>query len=322
MSEILVTGAAGFIGMNTTEKLLQQGEKVVGIDNVNNYYDVKLKEKRLHLLKKYDNFKFYKVDIEDIEKLEEVFKKHSFNVVVNLAARAGVRYSIENPHVYLTTNTHGNLNLLELSKKYRISKFVLASTSSLYAGEKLPFSENLHVNRPISPYAASKKGAEAMCYTYHYLFDMDISILRFFTVYGPLGRPDMSIFIFFKLISEDKKIEIYGDGHQKRDFTYVDDIARGIIASFKPVGFEVINLGGHKSTELLYVVSLIEDNLGKKANIVYKEFHKADMLATCADIEKAGKLLSWKPKISIEEGITKTGKWWAENESWLKDIKI
>ena len=323
MKLILVTGSAGFIGFKTSQQLLEKGYRVIGIDNMNNYYDVKLKEYRLKELKKYKNFKFFKVDIENLEALEILFKEYPFDGVINLAARAGVRYSIENPFVYITTNTLGTTNLLELSKKYNVKKFVLASTSSLYAGQKMPFKEDLPVNTPISPYAASKKGAEAVAYTYHYLYNLDITVLRYFTVYGPAGRPDMSIFRFIKWIDEGKPVVIYGDGTQERDFTYVDDIAKGTIKALETeTGYEIINLGGNKPYRLKRVIELIEMYLGKKAEIIYKNFHKADMKATWADIEKAKTLLNWKPEIPLKEGIEKTVKWHKENKGLVGTILV
>ena len=289
---ILVTGVAGFIANKVAEKLLKTKKEVIGIDNINTYYDVKIKHYRLNKLKTYQNFKFYKIDIENKKSLDKIFKNNKISAVINLAARAGVRYSMENPFVYVSTNTMGTLNLLDLCKEYKIKKFVLASTSSLYAGQKMPFIENLAVNTPISPYAASKKGAEAMCYSYHYLYAIDISIVRYFTVYGPAGRPDMSIIRFIKWIDEGTPIELFGDGSQSRDFTYVDDIANGTIKALKKVGFEIINLGGGNNPfSLNYVINLIEQYLGKKAKINKKPFHKADIVSTWADISKANKIL-------------------------------
>ncbi|MDW8067148.1 MAG: NAD-dependent epimerase/dehydratase family protein, partial [Aquificaceae bacterium] len=251
MQSFLVTGCAGFIGWKVSEKLLQKGHKVVGIDNMNDYYDVKLKEYRLNSLKEYSNFEFYPIDIENFDALKEVFRKHSFDCVINEAARAGVRYSIQNPHIYFTTNVIGTLNLLELCKHTEVKKFVLASTSSLYAGQSMPFKEDLPVNTPISPYAASKKSAEVLCYTYHYLYGIDVSVVRYFTVYGPAGRPDMSVFRFIKWILEDKPLQVFGDGSQSRDFTYVDDIAEGTLLATKPMGYEIINLGNNQPSSLL-----------------------------------------------------------------------
>ncbi|KQC12651.1 MAG: nucleotide sugar epimerase [Desulfuromonas sp. SDB] len=322
MNKILLTGAAGFIGMKTAQQLLEKDHEVVGIDNLNDYYDLQLKKRRLSILKNYQNFSFQHLDIEKLEDLKNLFNTFKFTAVINLAARAGVRYSMENPFVYVTTNVLGNTNLLELSKRHNVSKFILASTSSLYAGQQMPFPETLAVNTPISPYAATKKGAEMMCYAYNYLYNLNITVLRFFTVYGPLGRPDMSIFRFMKLIDEGKPIEVFGDGNQKRDFTYIDDIVEGIVSALKPLDFQIINLGGNKSVKLNYVIELIEKNLGKKAEIIHKDFHKADMKATWADISKARQMLNWQPQISIEQGIEKTACWWKENRDWLKNITI
>ena len=323
MKTVLLTGAAGFIGWKTAEFLLREGYKVIGIDNLNDYYDVRLKEYRKKDLDKYENFKFYPVDIENLQALEILFNDYKFDVVINLAARAGVRYSMINPFVYMTTNANGTLNLLELMKKYKVKKFVLASTSSLYAGQPMPFKEDLPVNTPISPYAASKKAAEVMAYTYHYLYGIDVSVVRYFTVYGPAGRPDMSIFRFIKWIDEGKPIILYGDGSQSRDFTYVDDIAKGTILATKELGYEIINLGGGKNPiSLKKVIETIENHLGKKAVIDYKPFHKADLKETWADITKAKNLLGWEPKVSFEEGIKKTVDWYLENKDWLKDVEV
>ncbi len=323
MQTIFVTGVAGFIASKTAELLLEQGQKVVGVDNINDYYDVKLKNYRLNKLKEYPNFDFYKIDIENLNELDEIFSKYQIETIINLAARAGVRYSIENPHVYVSTNISGTLNLLELMRKYDIKKMVLASTSSLYAGQKMPFSEELPVNTPISPYAASKKGAEVMCYSYHYLFDFDISIVRYFTVYGPAGRPDMSIFRFIKWIDEEKPLILFGDGTQSRDFTFVDDIAKGTIKATKNVGFKIINLGGGQNPiSLNYVIKTIEKHLNKKAIIDSREVHKADLKETWADIDRADELLGWKPQISLDEGLKMTIDWYIENRDWLKDVRL
>jgi len=322
LKTILLTGAAGFIEWKTAEELLNKGFKVIGIDNMNDYYDVRLKDYRLSKLNKLDGFRFYKEDIENIEFLKKVFKENGIDAVMNLAARAGVRYSLENPFIYMTTNAIGTLNLLECCRQFGIKKFVLASTSSIYAGSPMPFKEDLPVNRPISPYAASKKAAEAICYAYHYLYEIDITILRYFTVYGPAGRPDMSIFRFIKWIDEGRPVEIFGDGRQSRDFTYIDDIAEGTIRALRPLGYEIINLGNNHPNELMYAVELIEKYLEKKAHFVYKPFHKADLKATCANIKKAKEILDWEPKVSLKEGIKRTVDWYKENRSWLKDIAI
>ena len=321
---VLLTGAAGFIGWKTAEILLEKGYSVIGIDNMNKYYDVRLKEWRKKQLEKHPNFKFFEVDIENIGALKVLFDSFDFDYVVNLAARAGVRYSMENPHVYMQTNAQGTLNLLDLMKDKGVKKFVLASTSSLYAGQPMPFKEDLPVNTPISPYAASKKAAEVMAYSYHYLYGIDVSVVRYFTVYGPAGRPDMSIFRFIKWIDEGTPIKLYGDGSQARDFTYVDDIAKGtVLAMEKNVGYEIINLGGGKNPiSLNSIISKIENLLGKKAKIEYLPFHKADMKETWADIEKAERLLGWKPEVSIDKGLKRTVDWYKENIDWLKDVSI
>lgn len=323
MRTILLTGVAGFIANKTAQFLLQQGDKVIGVDNMNDYYDVRIKEHRLNKIIDHPNFEFHKVDIEDYSALESLFKANQFDAVLNLAARAGVRYSLENPHVYMTTNANATLNLLELMRHNGVKKMVLASTSSLYAGQPMPFLETLPVNTPISPYAASKKAAEMSCYSHAYQYDLDISIVRFFTVYGPAGRPDMSIFRFIKWIDEGTPIELFGDGTQARDFTYIDDIAKGVIKAMKPVGFEIFNLGGgNNPITINYTIEFAEKYLGKKAVIENKPFHKADIMETWANIDKAGEILDWKPEISLDEGLAKTLDWYIANKEWLKDIVL
>jgi len=322
MSTILVTGAAGFIASRVARKLLENGESIVGVDNINDYYDKKLKHHRLNELKEFPNFTFYKTDIENMEALSDVFLKHKIDKIINLAARAGVRYSIKNPHVYLATNAHGTLNLLELMREHSIQKMVLASSSSLYAGQKMPFTEDLPVNTPISPYAVTKKAAEVLAYSYHYLFGLDITVLRYFTVYGPAGRPDMSYFRFIKWIDEGKELILYGDGEQRRDFTYVDDIVDGTIKALKPIGYEIINLGNNHPHNMLEMISIIEKGLGKKAEIKYMPVQKADATATWADITKAKRLLDWEPKVSLEEGIEKTIQWYHANRDLVGKLEI
>jgi nucleoside-diphosphate-sugar epimerase len=323
MGSILITGSSGFIGNRTAQLLLEQGNEVIGIDNMNDYYDIRLKQYRLKNLEKFDQFRFYQVDIENIKALEKIFAEHQFDSIINLAARAGVRYSIENPHVYMTTNADGTLNILEMMRKYEIKKMVLASSSSLYAMQPMPFSEDLPGNTPVSPYAASKKAAEVIAYTYHFLFGFDITILRYFTVYGPAGRPDMSVFRFIKWIDEGKPIELNGDGSQSRDFTYVDDIARGTIKALGNKGYEIINLGGGKNPFTLnYMIKKIEEHLGKKALINYKDFHKADVMETWADISKAKELLNWEPVVTFDEGLKRTVDWYLENKSWVNEILL
>lgn len=318
----LVTGCAGFIASQVATQLLAAGHRVVGIDNLNDYYDVSLKHYRLAQLEA-DGFTFVHADIEDRDALEALFSQHDFDAVLNLAARAGVRYSLENPHVYMTTNANGSLNLLEQMRARGISKYVLASTSSLYAGQPMPFVETLPVNTPISPYAASKKAAEVMAYAYHHLYGMDVTVCRYFTVYGPAGRPDMSIYRFIKWIDEGSPIELFGDGQQSRDFTYVDDIAAGTILALKPVGYEIVNLGGgNDPVSLNTVIGMLEDRLEKKAIINTKPFHQADMTVTMADISKAKNLLGWQPQVSLEEGLSRSIDWYQSNLEFVGNVAL
>ena len=320
---ILVTGAAGFIGQKVCEFLLESGCNVVGIDNLNDYYDVNLKRKRKEELCRKENFQFYEIDIEDKKSLEPIFKKHNFKTVYNLAARAGVRYSIQNPAVYVSTNVLGNLNILEMCRVYNVEKFVLASTSSLYAGKPMPFVESLDVSEPISPYAATKKGAEAMAYTYHHLHGIDVSIVRYFTVYGELSRPDMAQLRFMKWINEGGDIELFGDGEQARDFTHVDDITLGTIAASKKLGFEIINLGGGKNPiSINTMIEIYEKLLNKKAIIRHEAFNSADMKNTWADISKASTLLNWVPRINFETGLERCVKHYVDNINFYNKIKL
>lgn len=319
----LVTGAAGFIGAETCRLLLQAGHRVVGIDNLNDYYAPALKAHRLEQLEASVGFCFRRIDIEDAAAVNTLFDEFAFDAVLNLAARCGVRYSIENPGVYLSTNLQGTLHLLEAVRRKGIRKVVLASTSSLYAGLPAPFVETLPVNTPISPYAASKKAAEVLAYTYHHLFKIDVSVVRYFTVYGPAGRPDMSPYRFIKWIAEGTPITLFGDGTQSRDFTYVEDIARGTVAALAPVGFEIVNLGGgRRPVSLLDVIGQLETLLGRKAELVFKPFHSADMLETSANIEKAKRLLGWEPRIDLAEGLARTVDWYRANKALVAELPI
>ncbi|OYP39175.1 NAD-dependent epimerase/dehydratase family protein [Rhodopirellula sp. MGV] len=321
-STYFVTGCGGFIASRVSRLLLDSGHRVVGIDNLNDYYSPELKRHRLESLES-DRFVFHEADIEDAQALAKIFDADKFDAVFNLAARAGVRYSMENPYVYLSTNSLGSLNLIDQMHRTGVSKFVLASTSSLYAGQPMPFQESLPVNTPISPYAASKKAAEVMAYSYHHLYKLDVSICRYFTVYGPAGRPDMSIFRFIRWIDEGTPIELFGDGEQSRDFTYVDDIARGTILAAKPVGYEIINLGGGGTpVSLNTLIAMLEERLGKKAKINYKPFHQADMMTTSADISKAKELLDWTPEVSLEEGLDASVDWYRQNQPWSQQIPL
>jgi len=322
MSKILLTGAAGFIAARTAALLVAEGHSVVGIDNLNATYDLRLKNVRLAGLQRLGRFVFHSMDVENRAELAALLGAGGFDAVVHLAARCGVRYSLEDPHAYLATNVTGTLNVLDAMRRSRVRKIVLASTSSLYAGQSLPFDESAAVNTPISPYAASKKAAEAYAYTYHHLFDLDVSVLRFFTVYGPAGRPDMSPFRFLKWIDEGSPISLYGDGLQSRDFTYVDDIARGIIAALKPVGHEIINVGCGRPWSLLQMIRILEQLLEKPARIEYLPAHKTDMADTQADISKARRVLGWEPEVEFQDGLARSVTWYRDNYDWVRDIKL
>jgi nucleoside-diphosphate-sugar epimerase len=329
MKTVLVTGTAGFIASRVSKLLLDQGVEVVGLDNLNDAYDIRMKRHRLASLEGREGFTFVEADIENLYELEPVFSANRFDAIFNLAARAGVRYSIEDPHVYLRSNAQGALNLMELMHRHGCGKLVLASTSSLYAGQPMPFREDLPVEKPLSPYAASKKAAEVISYTYHHLYGIDVSILRYFTVYGPAGRPDMAPFRFIKWIHEGTPITVFGDGSQTRDFTYVDDIARGTLLAGKPMGeggkagHEVINLGGGKTPiSLLDFIGKIEDRLGKKAEIVWQPMSASEMQDTAADIAKAKTMLGWEPEIDLDKGIDATVAWYLENQDWAGGVKL
>jgi nucleoside-diphosphate-sugar epimerase len=317
---VLVTGCAGFIGCRVSEMLLDAGHSVVGVDNLNDAYDVRLKEWRLSQVRPNSDFAFHHCDITDRGPLDRLFGKVPLDAVINLAARAGVRQSLEAPRCYYETNLVGSLNLLELCREFGVRKFVLASTSSVYGDSELPYREDAPTDRPLSPYAASKKAAEVACYTYHHHNGLDVTVLRYFTVYGPAGRPDMSIFRFIGQIFEGEPLSLYGDGSQERDFTYVDDIARGTVASLKPLGFEVINLGSDRPVALREVVRLIQERVGKEACIETHPRHPADVLATWADITKARQILGWRPQVPFEQGLSQAVEWYRRNRDWAKEL--
>jgi len=321
MAQYLVTGVAGFIASKVAEQLLDRGENVVGIDNLNDAYDVRLKHWRLQQLESRAGFTFVQADVADPSAVKRVLSDAHFDAIINLAARAGVRQSVEHPQVYIDTNVTGSLNLLRGCVEFKIPKFVLASTSSLYGGDNpRPYRETLGTDGPLSPYAASKKAAEAFAYTYHYLFGIDVSVLRYFTVYGPAGRPDMSPLRFVQWITEERPLQLFGDGSQERDFTYVDDIARGTIAALKPLGYEVINLGYDQPVSMREFIRLIEQTTGKTANIEYKPRHAADMQATWADISKAETLLDWRPQTTLQQGVQNLVAWYNQNRTWASTI--
>jgi nucleoside-diphosphate-sugar epimerase len=326
MKTVMVTGCAGFIGWKVSERLLEENIHVVGVDNLNDYYDPTLKEWRLSALRAKSeelgaHLFFHHSDISDFEQVKELFTQRKLDAVINLAARAGVRASVEDPWVYLDTNVKGTLNLLECCTVFEVSKFVLASTSSLYGLNEMPFKETDRTDSPLAPYSATKKGAEVLCFSYHYLNGIDISIPRYFTVYGPAGRPDMSIFIFIRNIDNGVPITVFGDGSQKRDFSYIDDIAEGTLKCLQPCGYEIFNFGNDNSVELRYVISLIEDALGKKSVMEFSPRHPADVFATWAHIDKSREKLNWHPKTPIEEGIKKTVAWYLENKDFVNSLK-
>ena len=313
---VLVTGCAGFIGSHLTERLLSMGKMVVGIDNFDPYYGFDLKRRNLETAQKNPAFKFYAVDLRNKRVLEEVVKNESIDMIVHLAAKAGVRPSITHPLEYEESNVLYTLNLLELAAKYGVKHFIFGSSSSVYGvTDKIPFTETDPADRPISPYGASKRSCELVCHTYSHIYNLPVTCLRFFTVYGPRQRPEMMIHNFTKLIDEGKEIPLYGDGTTKRDYTYISDIIDGVILAMeKKFPYEIINLGDSNTVELRKVVSLIEQNLGKKAKINWLPNQKGDVPLTYADISKAQRLLGYSPKVPIEEGVAKFVKWYIENK--------
>ena len=322
MARYLLTGAAGFIGARVTEYLLEDGHQVIGLDNLNDAYDVRLKEWRLGRLQGRPGFLFHKIDITDRETLNDVVADTTpFEAVINLAARAGVRPSVNNPWTYVDANIVGTLNLLELCRHCNIPKFVLASTSSIYGADApLPTPEDADSSLPLQPYAASKKAAEVMCHAYHYLHDIDVSILRYFTVYGPAGRPDMAVFRFIQWIAEDRAVIVNGDGGQSRGLTFVDDIASGTILALRPVGYEIINLGGHQVVKINDLIRILEGQLGRKAKVEYRPLHRADMTTNLAQVDKAGRLLGWEPKVSLEAGLRVAVSWYLAEREWANQV--
>jgi nucleoside-diphosphate-sugar epimerase len=323
MARYIVTGAAGFIAARVVEMLAADGHEVLGVDSLNDAYDIRLKHWRLDRLKQLPGFTFLQADISErgiIQMLGE--KAKGCAAVINLAARAGVRSSVADPWVYFSTNVDGALNMMELCRQHDIPKFVQASSSSVYGDNNpMPYREDANTDLPLQPYAASKKASEVLAYSYHYLHGLDVTIFRYFTVFGPAARPDMAMFRFTQWISEGKTVHVNGDGRQTRGFTYVDDIARGTIQGLKPLGYEIINLGGHEQISMLDLIHLFESKVGRAALLEYGPIHKADALANLSDSSKAIRLLGWEPQVSLEEGVTRLVEWYRAERAWASQVK-
>jgi UDP-glucuronate 4-epimerase len=330
--KILITGAAGFIGFHLSKKLLDQSYQIIGIDNLNDYYDPSLKQSRLEILGKYNNFNFHKVDLKDKAAVDNIFDTYQPTHVINLAAQAGVRYSIENPYAYVDSNLIGFMNILEACRNYPVEHFLYASSSSVYGGNKVaPFSTNHNVDHPVSLYAATKKSNELMAHTYSHLYGIPTTGLRFFTVYGPYGRPDMAYFSFTKDILAGKPIKVFNHGKMERDFTYIDDIVEGIVklidnvpvankewdeskddlsTSFAP--YKIYNIGNNNPVQLMRFINALESALGKEAEKVYMDMQPGDVLRTYADVSDLERDINFKPSTSIEDGLAKFVEWYEE----------
>ncbi len=309
---ILVTGGAGFIGSHVCEALVSRKDRIICIDNLNDYYSPEVKERNIRQLLGSDRFKFHNADIRDFSAVKKIFEECMPKKIIHIAAMAGIRPSIERPLLYEDVNVKGTLNMLELAKSFGVKKFVFASSSSVYGNsKKIPFSEADCDTLPVSPYGATKKAGELLCHTYHHLYDIDIACLRFFTVYGPRGRPDMAVHLFTKSILEGKEIRVFGNGGTKRDYTHISDITPGVIAALDAtIGYEIINLGNSSPVELKRLIALIEDNAEKKARIKWEPEQPGDVKITYADISKATKLLGFRPRVKIEEGIKDFVRWY------------
>ncbi|WP_321327973.1 NAD-dependent epimerase [uncultured Ilyobacter sp.] len=330
--KILITGAAGFIGFHLSKKLLDDSYQIIGIDNLNDYYDPSLKQSRLEILGKYNNFNFHKVDLKDKAAVDNIFETYQPTHVINLAAQAGVRYSIENPYAYVDSNLTGFMNVLEACRNYPVEHLLYASSSSVYGGNKVaPFSTNHNVDHPVSLYAATKKSNELMAHTYSHLYGIQTTGLRFFTVYGPYGRPDMAYFSFTKDILVEKPIKVFNHGKMERDFTYIDDIVEGIVkliekaptankdwdeskddlsTSFAP--YKIYNIGNNNPVQLMRFINALESALGKEAEKVYMDMQPGDVLRTYADVSDLERDINFKPSTSIEDGLKKFVEWYEE----------
>jgi nucleoside-diphosphate-sugar epimerase len=320
MARYLVSGAAGFIGAHLSEKLMAAGHSVVGVDCLNDAYDVRLKEYRLRRLQQLAGFDFYKLDLADRSAIQDLQSELGrVDAVFHLAARAGVREV--DPWPYVESNVHGTLNLLELCHRLGISKFVMASTSSVYRPtDPIPYSENALTDLPMAPYAATKRSAEMLCYTYHYQYDLDVSICRYFNVYGPSGRPESIAFRLAQWISEGQPVRLNGDGTQSRGFTYVDDIVRGTLLALKPLGYEIINLGGSELVSMNALIRLFEDQIGRKAILQPMPRLKSDVMANLANADKAFELLGWKPEVLIAQGVSRVVEWYRSERELASQI--
>jgi len=328
MNKVLVTGCAGFIGFHTSKRLLQSGYEVVGLDNLSPLYNEGLKDARLAILSNLAGFQFVRGDIADIRCVGELFGQHKFGPVVHLAAQAGVRYSLENPHLYVQSNVVGFVNLIEEARKKQVSHFVFASSSSVYgANKKIPFAEKDNVDHPVSLYAATKKGNELIAHVYAHLYDLPVTGLRFFTVYGPWGRPDMAIFKFCKAILEGTPIEVYNNGHMSRDFTYIDDVVEGVLRTIEKLPtsepdndessavspkYRIYNIGNNQPVQLTKLIEIIEEKIGKKATIKWLPMQPGDVPVTYADIDALTSTVGYRPHTPIQEGVSRFVDWYRD----------
>lgn len=320
MPSYLVTGCAGFIGARVAERLVEQGQRVTGIDNLDGAADLALKEWRLGRLRSAPGFEFRQVDIRDAAAVAEAIASTAPDAVISLAAKAGVRESVRAPQLYVETNYTAVVNLLEACRQQGVGKFVQASTSSVYGADTpAPFRESAPAAMPLSPYAASKKAAEELCYAYHHLHGLDVTVLRLFTVYGAAGRPDMAVFRFVKAVIEGEPLTLYGDGG-RRDFTHVDDAVRGIIAGIAPMGYRIVNLGGGRPVPVRDLIATIERVVGKRARVEVQPRPAADVDSTWADVSEASRVLGWGPRVTLERGIAETVAWYLENRWWAKHL--
>lgn len=323
MDKILVTGTAGFIGFHLAKKLLEDGFEVIGIDCFNDYYDVRVKDKRNSILEKFENYKLYRENLANFDKTNEIIEQENPIQIIHLAAQAGVRYSLSNPWAYEHSNNMGTLNILESAKLNNIKKVVLASTSSVYGNnKKTPFCEDDVCDTQISLYAATKKANEVLAHSYHHLYGMQIGIVRFFTVYGTFGRPDLALFKFAKKMIKGESIDVYNNGDMGRDFTYVEDIVQGIqgVMNKEDLGYQIYNLGGDNPTKLMRFIELIEENLGIIANKNFMDMQAGDVKETYADVSKARNELNYNPKTKIEQGVKIFCDWFKENQNWLLEL--